>query len=60
MSSFEDTIANDVLNVYESLPIKYKPRQRENGVKEWVPLAGIVLNQGILNTELIINNTNQD
>jgi tRNA-specific adenosine deaminase 1 len=48
MSNIEDAIANAVLEVYESLPIKCKPRQRGNGVGEWVPLAGIVLSQGIL------------
>ncbi|EME87711.1 uncharacterized protein MYCFIDRAFT_29254 [Pseudocercospora fijiensis CIRAD86] len=38
-----DSIADCVLKTFEALPAKSKPRVQENGRREWVPLAGIVL-----------------
>jgi tRNA-specific adenosine deaminase 1 len=37
-----EDIANVVLTQFARLPKKRKPLTRENSVKEWVPLAGIV------------------
>ena len=41
-----DEIAEAVLKQFEDLPGKAKPLNRGNGVREWVPLSGIVA-QGI-------------
>ena len=37
-----DDIAEAVLNKFEKWPSKRKPLLRNDGVKEWVPLSGIV------------------
>lgn len=37
-----DDIADVVLREFEALPAKAKPLDRGGGVKEWVPLSGIV------------------
>ncbi|OCL08391.1 hypothetical protein AOQ84DRAFT_340437 [Glonium stellatum] len=41
-----DAIADCVLSTFDSLPAKRKPRQRDDGAREWVPLSGIVLSKG--------------
>ncbi|KZF22175.1 hypothetical protein L228DRAFT_283349 [Xylona heveae TC161] len=46
MTRFEDQIADTVLETFDALPAKRKPRQREDGSREWVPLSGIVLSKG--------------
>ncbi|CAI6333175.1 unnamed protein product [Periconia digitata] len=43
MTPDADSIADCVLETYEKLPQKRKPRIRDDGTREWVPLAGIVL-----------------
>ncbi|KAF2433183.1 hypothetical protein EJ08DRAFT_647566 [Tothia fuscella] len=40
-----DDIAQCVINTFQSLPAKRKPRQRTDGKREWVPLSGIVLHK---------------
>ena len=37
-----DEIAEAVLKQFDELPAKAKPLARGGGVKEWVPLSGIV------------------
>jgi hypothetical protein len=39
-------IADCVLATFDQLPEKRKPRPRNDGSKEWVPLAGILLSKG--------------
>jgi hypothetical protein len=41
-STEADEVARLVLDQFESLPAKRKPTLRGNGIKEWVPLSGIV------------------
>lgn len=45
-----DAIADCVLNAFDALPNHRKPRQPSSGLKpgrrEWVPLAGIVVDSG--------------
>ena len=43
MTPDPDAIADCVLATFDQLPDKRKPRPQSNGVREWVPLAGIVL-----------------
>ncbi|KAK5009457.1 hypothetical protein LTR28_000970 [Elasticomyces elasticus] len=42
-----DAIADCVLRTFDALPAKHKPRPRENGEREWVPLAGIVISKAL-------------
>jgi hypothetical protein len=37
-----DEIATVVLEAFDALPKKRKPQARKDGVREWVPLSGIV------------------
>jgi tRNA-specific adenosine deaminase 1 len=37
-----DDVAKVVLEEFDRLPIKRKPLVRGDGVREWVPLSGIV------------------
>jgi len=46
MTASPDDIAECVLSRFDSLPAKRKPRDREDGGREWVPLSGIVLSRG--------------
>ncbi|XP_014554279.1 hypothetical protein COCVIDRAFT_105400 [Bipolaris victoriae FI3] len=46
MAPDPDAIARCVLDTFDSLPDKRKPRPRSHGAREWVPLAGIVLSKG--------------
>lgn len=46
MAASADHIAECVLSTYDSLPAKCKPRDREDGGREWVPLSGVVLSKG--------------
>jgi tRNA-specific adenosine deaminase 1 len=46
MAPDADAIADCVLKTFQALPDKRKPRPRNDGSREWVPLAGIVLSQG--------------
>jgi hypothetical protein len=41
-----DAIADCVLATFHQLPDKRKPRPRNDGSREWVPLSGIVLSKG--------------
>lgn len=38
-------VAREVLRAYAALPVRGKPRRRDNGVNEWTVLAGICLVQ---------------
>jgi tRNA-specific adenosine deaminase 1 len=38
-----DDIASLVLEEFRKLPAKRKPAVRDNGLREWVPLSGIVV-----------------
>lgn len=40
-----DAIADCVISTFDQLPEKRKPRPRNDGSREWVPLAGIVLSK---------------
>ncbi|KAI1766764.1 adenosine deaminase/editase [Hypoxylon sp. FL1150] len=42
MSATADEIAAQVQKHYDALPAKRKPTVRANGLREWVPMAGIV------------------
>jgi tRNA-specific adenosine deaminase 1 len=42
MDVSSDEIAEVVLNEFDKWPTKRKPLLRGGGVKEWVPLSGIV------------------
>ncbi|KAH7382223.1 hypothetical protein BKA66DRAFT_512303 [Pyrenochaeta sp. MPI-SDFR-AT-0127] len=44
-----DAIADCVLSTFDRLPEKRKPRPRNDGSREWVPLAGIVLSKAVGN-----------
>jgi len=46
MSASPDEIADCVLSAFDALPAKRKPREREDGTREWIPLSGIVLQKG--------------
>jgi hypothetical protein len=46
MTPDPDAVADCVLQAFEELPEKRKPRPRSDGLREWVPLAGIVLSRG--------------
>lgn len=41
-----DDIANCVITAFDHLPAKRKPRARSATLREWIPLAGIVLAKG--------------
>ncbi|KAG7291822.1 hypothetical protein NEMBOFW57_001843 [Staphylotrichum longicolle] len=43
MMSEADSIALAVLEEFRKLPAKRKPAVRDNGLREWVPLSGIVV-----------------
>ncbi|KAJ8108344.1 hypothetical protein OPT61_g8242 [Boeremia exigua] len=43
MTPSADSIADCVLSTFEQLPDKRKPRLRNDGSREWVPLSGIVV-----------------
>lgn len=42
MPAEADEVASIVLDLFSTLPAKRKPCIRDNGTREWVPLAGIV------------------
>jgi tRNA-specific adenosine deaminase 1 len=42
MASHSDSIASVVIEQFNRLPAKRKPSIRDNGLREWVPLSGIV------------------
>ncbi|KAG8166553.1 hypothetical protein KVR01_002242 [Diaporthe batatas] len=46
MTTEADEVASLVLEQFERLPAKRKPSSRDNGTREWVPLAGIVARHG--------------
>ncbi|KAI3392779.1 hypothetical protein diail_5215 [Diaporthe ilicicola] len=46
MTTEADDIASVVLETFSRLPLKRKPTVRDNGTREWVPLAGIVAKHG--------------
>ncbi|PSR85740.1 adenosine deaminase/editase [Coniella lustricola] len=46
MTSEADIVASKVLDGFNRLPAKKKPQTRDNGTREWVPLAGIVAKHG--------------
>ena len=41
-----DAVASAVLEEFNKLPAKRKPSVRDNGLHEWVPMAGIVAKGG--------------
>lgn len=43
MATEADEIATAVLEEFRKLPAKRKPTVRDNGLREWVPLSGIVV-----------------
>jgi hypothetical protein len=43
MTTEGDDIASLVLEEFRKLPAKRKPTVRDNGLREWVPLSGIVV-----------------
>jgi len=45
MTTEADLISEAVLGQFDKLPSKRKPQARDNGVHEWVPLSGIVVQQ---------------
>ncbi|KAI0393035.1 adenosine deaminase/editase [Xylariaceae sp. FL0594] len=46
MTVTPDLIASLVLKEFDRLPAKRKPVVRDNGLREWVPLSGIVAEEG--------------
>ena len=32
---------------FDALPARYKPRTRDNGSREWIPMSGFVVVQGM-------------
>lgn len=42
MTARADCVAQAVLEEFDKLPPKCKPKLRDNGLHEWVPLSGIV------------------
>lgn len=42
MASRADSVASVVIERFNQLPAKRKPSIRDNGLREWVPLSGIV------------------
>lgn len=46
-----DKIANAVLEQFDTLPANVKPLNRGGGVKEWVPLSGIVAQSPLVKSE---------
>jgi hypothetical protein len=46
ISPSPDDIASAVLQQFSSLPAKYKPSKGPNGMFNWVPLSGIVIEKG--------------
>ncbi|KAF1985289.1 hypothetical protein K402DRAFT_379641 [Aulographum hederae CBS 113979] len=51
MPKVSDDIANCVFGAFNALPGKCKPRKRDDGTREWVPLSGIVLSTPSQNTK---------
>lgn len=47
-----DAIADAVLEAFDKLPPKCKPRPRSPGSREWIPLAGIVVAKGTFSLPL--------
>ncbi|KAK4125322.1 hypothetical protein N657DRAFT_570554 [Parathielavia appendiculata] len=43
MANDADDIASAVMEEFRKLPAKRKPAVRDNGLREWVPLSGIVV-----------------
>ena len=46
-NALPDHIADCVLDKFEHLPAKRKPRERDGNSREWVPLSGIVLSRSM-------------
>lgn len=46
MTAEADAVASTVLEEFNRLPTKRKPQTRGNGIREWVPLSGIVARLG--------------
>lgn len=42
-----DDVADCVLRQFDQLPKKRKPQDRGNGIREWVPISGIVVKGGL-------------
>lgn len=51
MAPHADAIADCVLAAFDALPERRKPRPRPDGLREWVPLAAIVLAKGSLRSQ---------
>jgi hypothetical protein len=52
-----DEIALCVLNAFSGLHSKFKPLQSNVPVKEWVPLAGIVLQKSMCEASMKFNSS---
>jgi len=39
---------------FDALPARYKPRTRDDGSREWIPMSGFVVVQGMLGSVLKI------
>ncbi len=48
MTKLEDQVTDEVLTKFNALPAKSKPRNNATGLREWVPLSGIVFTNGKL------------
>ena len=46
MAEIEDKVVSSILQKFNALPKKCKPRIFEDGSREWVPLAGIAVVDG--------------
>lgn len=44
-TSFEDAVANAVIEKFNALPAKSKPAAQVGEVRHWVPLSGIVVSK---------------
>ena len=53
MDSLENRVVRSILEKFEALPAKSKPRISPDGHHEWVPLSGIAMVRGQFFTSLI-------
>ena len=52
MGQLEDAVADAVLEKFEPLPRNSKPDEDGKGIRNWVPLSGIVLALGTLKSSI--------
>ncbi|KAI9881143.1 MAG: hypothetical protein M1830_008301 [Pleopsidium flavum] len=46
METLEEDVVDAVIKTFDGLPLNFKPRIRNEGKQEWVPLSGIVILKG--------------